>query len=64
MEERGGKLYGYEFKWSWNKPVAAPKNWLSTYPNAEYEVITPENYQDFILTEPASPGSEKAQHNS
>ncbi len=51
VEERGGKLYGYEFKWSGNKPVAAPKSWHSTYPNAEYEVITPENYQDFILSQ-------------
>ena len=51
VEEREGKLYGYEFKWSGNKPVAAPKSWHSTYPNAEYEVITPENYQDFILSQ-------------
>ena len=47
VEEREGKLFGYEFKWgkSQEKP---PKIWLETYPQASYECITPENYLPFI----------------
>ncbi|MEI6057180.1 MAG: DUF4143 domain-containing protein, partial [Lentisphaerota bacterium] len=47
VEERDGKLYGYEFKWG-NKKVKEPALWKATYSNAQYEVITKENYLDFI----------------
>jgi predicted AAA+ superfamily ATPase len=49
VEERGGRLYGYEFKWSEKKSAKAPKDWLDTYTNAEYKVIHPGNYLDFVL---------------
>jgi len=49
VEERDGKLFGYEFKWSQNKAVRPPKNWGSAYPNSEFGVINPGNYQDFIF---------------
>lgn len=49
IEEHGGKLYGYEFKWSQNKPVRPPSLWNETYPNSEFKVIHPENYLDFVL---------------
>lgn len=48
VEERDGKLSGYELKWSVKKTVPAPKDWLATYANATFEAITPENYLDFI----------------
>lgn len=48
VEERDGKLFGYESKWSARKTVAAPKSWLSNYPEAEFTVITPENYLNFL----------------
>lgn len=48
VEERDGKLFGYEFKWN-DKKIKEPKEWRGTYSNAEYQVITPENYLDFIL---------------
>ncbi len=47
IEERGGKLYGYEFKWSKNK-AKPPQDWLKTYKNASYEVISAQNYFEFI----------------
>ena len=50
VEERGGKLYGYEFKWSTRKRVTAPSGWLNTYSDAEFTVISPENFLDFVLT--------------
>jgi predicted AAA+ superfamily ATPase len=49
VEERDGKLFGYEFKWAHSKTISAPRTWVSTYPQAEFKVITPENYQNFIL---------------
>ena len=49
VEERDGRLYGYECKWSPKKKVKVPKNWQDAYPDSEFHVITPENYQDFVL---------------
>lgn len=47
VEERNGRLYGYEFKWS-GKKAKIPKGWENTYPDAAFEVISQENYLDFI----------------
>ena len=49
VEEHGGKLYGYEFKWPENKTIPAPKIWMGTYPEASFKVINTGNYQDFIF---------------
>jgi predicted AAA+ superfamily ATPase len=48
VEEREGKLFGYEIKWSKTKEVSAPGDWLTNYENASFEVITPDNYLDFV----------------
>jgi uncharacterized protein len=53
VEERDGKLYGYECKWSVRKAVTTPRDWLEHYPQAEFSVITPENYQGFVLPLPS-----------
>ena len=47
IEEREGKLVGYEFAWS-RKTKKQPRQWLETYPNATYEVINQDNYLPFI----------------
>ncbi len=52
VEERSGKLFGYECKWSTRKIPSAPKSWQSAYPEAQFTVITPENFFDFILPTP------------
>jgi hypothetical protein len=49
VEEREGRLFGHEFKWSQTKSISPPKDWLSTYSNADYRVITKENYQEILL---------------
>lgn len=49
VEEREGKLFGYECKWSSSKKVAAPRDWVKTYDNATFEVVTPENYLKFVI---------------
>jgi len=48
LEEREGKLYGYEFKWNARKRVRAPKGWETNYPESEFKVINPENYLEWI----------------
>ncbi len=48
IEEREGRLYGFEFKWG-TSAAKAPKEWLATYPNATFETINQTNYLDFIL---------------
>jgi hypothetical protein len=48
VEERGGKIYGYEFKWNLKKVKGAPAAWKRMYPDAEFITIHQENYLDFI----------------
>lgn len=48
VEEREGKLFGYEIKWG-DKKIKEPKLWRETYKNAEYKVINQENYLEFIV---------------
>ena len=47
VEEREGKLFGYECKWSKLK-AKAPKDWVESYPEASFEVISKENYFDLL----------------
>lgn len=47
IEERDGKLYGFEFKWKQEK-AKSPKDFLKAYSNSEYKIINNENYLDFI----------------
>jgi len=49
VEERDGLLHGYEAKWSMKKTINAPKIWGGAYPGATFTVITPENYQEFVM---------------
>jgi predicted AAA+ superfamily ATPase len=48
VEERGGRLYGYEMKWGKEK-TKAPKEWTSAYPESSYMLVNRENYLGFIL---------------
>ncbi len=49
VEETGGHLHGYEFKWK-TAEVDPPKGWLETYPEADFHVIHPQNYLEFVTT--------------
>ena len=49
VEEREGKLFGYECKWSPTKRIAPPKSWSAAYPGAAFSVVTSDNYCDFVL---------------
>ncbi len=48
IEERQGRLFGYEFKWSAREPVLPPRLWQDTYPQSEFTVINPDNYLIFL----------------
>src|SRR3989338_4030592 len=49
IEERNGKLFPYEFKWSVKNKALVPKDWCTAYPQAEkFSVITSDNYLNFI----------------
>lgn len=48
VEERRGRLFGYEFKWSSTTRTRTPKDWKTTYPTATFSPITPKNYLEFI----------------
>jgi predicted AAA+ superfamily ATPase len=49
VEEREGRLYGYEFKWTQTRRVSPPKDWLGTYSNADFRVIEQDNYQEMLF---------------
>jgi hypothetical protein len=51
VQEREVKLFGYELKWSENKPTYPPQEWSKGYPGAEFAVTNPSNYLDFLLAE-------------
>lgn len=48
LEEREGRLFGYEFKYS-AKKAKLPKEFMAAYPKAELKVIHQDNYSDFII---------------
>ena len=47
VEEREGKLYGYEIKWKSAK-IKPPSDWLKTYKEAVFEVVDRANYLKFV----------------
>lgn len=48
VEEIEQQLSGFETKWSPTKKVTALSGWIEHYPQAAFNVITPENYLEFI----------------
>lgn len=48
VEERNGRLFGYEMKWGKARP-RPPREWQSAYPEAEWHIIDRENYLSFIV---------------
>lgn len=47
IEEAGGELAGFEFKWK-DKKMVSPALFLNTYPNATYKIIHNQDYLEFI----------------
>ena len=49
IEEREGNLFAYELKWNVKKKVKIPSAWKEAYPESKFEVMTPENYIDWVV---------------
>ncbi len=48
VEELDGTLTGFECKWSPRARVAAPKDWQAAYPEAGFNVVTRENWIEWL----------------
>jgi predicted AAA+ superfamily ATPase len=49
LEEFGGQIHTYEFKWNSRKTVKLTKTFKNAYPDASFKAITPENVHEFLL---------------
>ena len=49
VEESDGVLSAFEFKYNPKKKVKIPKHFAEAYPNAKFQVITPDNFEEFVL---------------
>jgi len=49
IEEHGGRLYGYEFKWGRKSiPGKTSSEFLAAYPGSELSTLNPENFESFL----------------
>lgn len=48
IEDNGGKISGFEFKWQTKKNVKLPKTFIESY-NAESKIIDKENFREFVI---------------
>jgi predicted AAA+ superfamily ATPase len=49
LEEQDGHLSAYEFKWNSKAKTKQPKMFLETYPDSSFEVVSQDNFPDFLL---------------
>ncbi|MDI6769378.1 MAG: ATP-binding protein [Anaerolineales bacterium] len=48
IEERGGRLYGFEFKWQGEMKKATQREFIAAYSNAELASIHKDNFEEFV----------------
>jgi predicted AAA+ superfamily ATPase len=48
VEEKAGKITGFEFKWSPRKKVKLPTTFTDAY-NADQQVVTRDNFREFVV---------------
>lgn len=51
IEEEDGMIKTFEFKWNTQKKTRQPQSFFNSYPNSTFNVITPDNFWEFITTE-------------
>ena len=49
LEEGGGKLHAFEIKWNPRAKASLPKTFAESYPDSDFQIITPENIDTFLL---------------
>jgi hypothetical protein len=47
VEETGGKLFAYEFKWNPNQKYRFSKSFTGNYQVEDSMIVTPANFLDF-----------------
>jgi hypothetical protein len=52
IEESDGSLKAFEFKWNPAAKYKIPRQFLEQYPEARFEVISPDNIDEFLLDNP------------
>jgi len=52
IEETGGKLYAWEFKWNEKAKAKIPDTFLDAYPGSETGIINRKNYMEFVNIAP------------
>ncbi|RMF29015.1 MAG: ATP-binding protein [Bacteroidetes bacterium] len=55
LEESGGKLKAYAFKWNPRKRAPVPITFRKAYPEAETHLVTPQNFESFLGLEGFEP---------
>jgi len=48
LETFDGQIHAYEFKWNPERSVSFPKPFLNAYPEAQTQIVHPENYLNFL----------------
>jgi hypothetical protein len=48
LEETGGSLHAFEFKWNDRKKAKLPKSFAEAYPNHTFQVINQDNWLEFV----------------
>jgi uncharacterized protein YuzE len=48
VEEKNGKIYGFEFKWNAKTKLKLPETFTKTY-NAETKIIDRKNFREFVV---------------
>ena len=48
VEDKAGKIYGYEFKWSERKKVKLSRCFVASY-NANEKIIDRKNFREFVI---------------
>ena len=49
IEEGDGIINAYEFKWNPKAKYKTPKQFLETYKNSSFHVVTPDNMEEFLM---------------
>jgi len=48
IEENQNRFHAYEFKWNLSRKAAVSKTFTNAYPGSSFDVITPDNYHQFL----------------
>lgn len=48
IEETDGRLTAFEFKWNPKSKASMPASFAKAYPEAEWKVVTPDNFWEFV----------------